>query len=39
MDLPALQKTDDIDFAAADLVFCALPHGTSQAVVQALPKR
>ncbi|HBG99333.1 MAG TPA: N-acetyl-gamma-glutamyl-phosphate reductase [Rhodobacteraceae bacterium] len=38
LDLPALQKTDDIDFAAADLVFCALPHGTSQAVVQALPE-
>lgn len=37
LDLPALARTGEIDFDAADLVFCALPHGTSQEVVKALP--
>lgn len=36
--LPALQKIDDIDFGRIDLCFCALPHGTSQAVIAALPR-
>ncbi|MFV0244672.1 MAG: N-acetyl-gamma-glutamyl-phosphate reductase [Qingshengfaniella sp.] len=38
LDLPDLVKIEDIDFAAIDLVFCALPHATSQAVIAALPR-
>ena len=38
LDLPRLQKIDEIDMAAADLVFCALPHATSQAVIRELPE-
>ncbi len=38
LDLPILQKIDEIDFSDVDLVFCALPHGTTQAVVAALPR-
>lgn len=37
LDLPLLQKIDDIDFADVELVFCALPHKTSQAVIPSLP--
>lgn len=36
--LPVLQKIDQIDFAEVDCVFCALPHGLTQAVVRDLPK-
>jgi N-acetyl-gamma-glutamyl-phosphate reductase len=32
-----LVKIDDIDFTAIDLVFCCLPHGTTQTVLNALP--
>ncbi|MEL7299895.1 MAG: N-acetyl-gamma-glutamyl-phosphate reductase [Pseudomonadota bacterium] len=35
--LPTLKKIDDIDFSRANIVFCALPHATSQAVIRALP--
>ena len=38
LDLPRLRRIEDIDFGAVDLVFCALPHATSQAVVAALPR-
>lgn len=38
MDLPALQKIDEIDFDGIDLCFCALPHKTSQEVISALPQ-
>ena len=38
LDLPALQKIEDIDFCRIDLCFCALPHGTSQAVIDTLPR-
>ncbi len=38
LDLPTLVKVDDIDFGAVDLVFAALPHGLSQALVRDLPK-
>ena len=38
LDLPILQKIADIDFAGVDLAFCALPHGTTQEVVAALPR-
>lgn len=37
MKLPILQKIDEIDMSAADLVFCALPHATSQSVIRRLP--
>ena len=37
LDLPILQKIEDIDFTNVDLAFCALPHATSQAVIAALP--
>lgn len=36
-DLPTLQKIEDIDFGEVDLVFCGLPHGTTQEVISALP--
>ena len=37
MYLPCLEKIEDIEMAQADLVFCALPHATSQAVIRTLP--
>jgi len=37
MSLPRLKKIENIDMAQADLVFCALPHTTSQAVIRSLP--
>ncbi len=36
--LPKLCKIDEIDFAQVDLCFCALPHGTTQEVISALPR-
>lgn len=33
-----LKHIDDLNFMKADLVFCALPHGTTQKVIAALPK-
>ena len=38
LDLPTLCRIDQIDFAAIDLCFCALPHGTTQSVIAALSK-
>jgi len=35
--LPQLCRIDEIDLSGVDLVFCALPHATSQAVIAALP--
>jgi len=37
MDLPELTTIEDVDFDGIDLVFCALPHATSQKVITALP--
>ncbi|SHI33503.1 N-acetyl-gamma-glutamyl-phosphate reductase [Palleronia salina] len=37
LDLPDLVTIDEIDFDTIDLVFCALPHATSQAVIRTLP--
>ncbi len=39
--LPALKALDDVDWSALglDLVFCALPHGTTQKVIADLLKR
>ena len=38
LDLPKLQTIEDINFDDVDLVFCALPHATSQAVIKELPR-
>jgi N-acetyl-gamma-glutamyl-phosphate reductase len=38
LDLPYLKKIEDIDFNGINLVFCALPHSTSQKVIKELPK-
>jgi N-acetyl-gamma-glutamyl-phosphate reductase len=37
LTLPTLVKLDEIDFTDIDLVFAALPHGLSQALVRDLP--
>jgi len=39
LGLPDLIKIGDVDWDKADLVFCGLPHGTTQEVVKALPRR
>ncbi len=39
LDLPDLVKIEDADWSKAELVFCALPHGTTQEAVAALPRR
>jgi len=38
LDLPKLQKIDEIDFSNVDLCFCALPHATTQEVIVKLPR-
>lgn len=38
-DLPRLVSIEQADWSATDLVFCALPHGTTQEVVAGLPER
>jgi len=37
LDLPRLARIEEVDFARANIVFCALPHATSQAVIRELP--
>lgn len=37
LDLPRLTTIEDMSFDGVDLVFCALPHATSQAVIAELP--
>jgi len=37
--LPDLIKIDEANWDDVDLVFCALPHGTTQEIVAKLPKR
>ena len=37
LTLPTLTTIEAIDFSAIDLVFAALPHGLSQALVRDLP--
>ncbi|MCB1338153.1 MAG: N-acetyl-gamma-glutamyl-phosphate reductase [Maritimibacter sp.] len=39
LDLPVLQKIEDVDFAQVDLAFLALPHGVSHALVREIPDR
>ncbi len=38
LDLPPLTTIDALDLTGLDLVFCALPHGTTQEVVARLPR-
>lgn len=37
-NLPKLITVEQADFSKIDLVFCCLPHGTTQKVIAALPK-
>ena len=37
LDLPVLTTIEDVNFSDIELVFCALPHATSQSVITALP--
>lgn len=36
-NLPALVKHTEVDFTTIDLVFCCLPHGTTQQIIAGLP--
>lgn len=38
LGLPRLRKISEIDLDALDLVFCCLPHGTTQDIIGALPE-
>jgi len=38
MDLPDLITWEEADWNALDVAFCALPHGTSQAIVAEMPQ-
>ena len=38
LSLPTLVRINEIDFDGIDLVFCALPHATSQEVIAGLPR-
>lgn len=38
LDLPDLVSIDQVNFSGIDAVFCALPHGTTQEVIAALPR-
>jgi len=35
LDLPLLQTIEEVDLADVDVLFCALPHGTTQGVIKA----
>jgi N-acetyl-gamma-glutamyl-phosphate reductase len=37
-DLPSLVTIDAVDWQDVDLVFCCLPHGTTQEVIAGLPR-
>lgn len=37
-DLPALVKHAEVDFSDVQLVFCCLPHGTTQEIIAGLPE-
>ena len=38
LKLPELVKIEDVRWDGMDVAFCALPHGTTQEVIAALPK-
>jgi len=37
LDLPDLVKISDVDWSSVDVVFCGLPHATTQEVIKDLP--
>ncbi len=37
-DLPAIKKLEDTEFEEGEIVFCCLPHGTSQEIIKNLPE-
>jgi N-acetyl-gamma-glutamyl-phosphate reductase len=37
LDLPRLEKVEDTDWQGLDVVFCGLPHGTTQEIIASLP--
>lgn len=37
--LPDLVSISEVDFSTVDLVFCCLPHGTTQEIIAQLPER
>ena len=37
LDLPDLVALDDVEWSSVDVVFCCLPHGTTQDVIAGLP--
>jgi N-acetyl-gamma-glutamyl-phosphate reductase len=39
LDLPDLVSLGEVDWEGVELVFCCLPHGTTQEVVLGLPER
>lgn len=39
LGLPDLVKVEDADWDEVDAVFCGLPHGTTQDIIAALPRR
>ena len=38
LGLPALTPVEAVDWDGVDMVFCGLPHGTTQQVIAALPR-
>lgn len=38
LGLPDLVKVEDADWSTVDMVFCGLPHGTTQDIIAALPR-
>ena len=38
LNLPMLQHIEDINYSNADVIFCCLPHATTQAIIPNLPK-
>jgi N-acetyl-gamma-glutamyl-phosphate reductase len=39
LDLPPLIKAEDASWDDLDVVFCGLPHGTTQEIIAALPEK
>jgi len=38
LNLPTLTKNHEVDYSNVDAIFCCLPHGTTQEIVNGLPK-
>jgi N-acetyl-gamma-glutamyl-phosphate reductase len=39
MELPRLKKVEEVKWDELDVVFCGLPHGTTQKIIASLPHR